>query len=106
LFGGPLNFIAIFLSFGRLLTIRKKCVSLESEETEANIYSIKCRTAGEAGGCSGLEGRRSHKAEGAIGRKSGWAHIYWEAFRTLIRAESVQISRTGKDLTIRRATDV
>jgi hypothetical protein len=34
--------------------------------------SIECRTGGEAGGCSGLEGRRSHKAEGAIERKSDW----------------------------------
>jgi hypothetical protein len=40
--------------------------------TEANMYSIECRNGGEAGGCSGFEGQRSHKAERAIGRKSGW----------------------------------
>jgi hypothetical protein len=44
--------------------------------TEANIYLIECRTGGEAGGCSGLEGQRTHMAEGTIGRKDGgWRFI-------------------------------
>jgi hypothetical protein len=38
---------------------------------EANIYSIAFRTGGESGSCSGLEGGRSRKAAGLIGRKSG-----------------------------------
>jgi hypothetical protein len=42
---------------------------------EANIYSIECRTGGEAGGCSGLKRRRSQKAEGVIERKSDWCNF-------------------------------
>jgi hypothetical protein len=53
--------------------------------TEGNIHLIEWRPGGEAGGSSGLEGRRSHKAEGAIGRMSGSCHIYSEAFRKLRR---------------------
>jgi hypothetical protein len=49
--------------------------------TESNICSNECKI-GEADGCSGLEGRRSHMAEGAIGRKSGSCHICHEALRT------------------------
>jgi hypothetical protein len=41
------------------------------DAAEANIYSIECGAEGEAGICSGLEGRRSHKAERLIVNKSG-----------------------------------
>jgi hypothetical protein len=43
--------------------------------TEASMYSIECKSGGEAGGRSRLERRRSEKAEGAIGKKSAWFHI-------------------------------
>jgi hypothetical protein len=49
--------------------------------TESSICSNECRI-GQADGCSDLEGRRSHIAEAAIGRKSGPRHICHEAFRT------------------------
>jgi hypothetical protein len=39
----------------------------KDHRTDANIYSIECRTGGEAGGCSGVSGMRSQKAEGALG---------------------------------------
>jgi hypothetical protein len=71
--------------------------------TEANIYSIECRTGREAGDCSGLEERRSHKAEVAIGRKSNSCHICWEAFGTLRIRKTFQISRRWKGLAVRRA---
>jgi hypothetical protein len=70
---------------------------------EANISSIECRTGAAAGRCSGSEGRRSHKGEGTIGRKSGSYHIDGEAFRTVRRKKSVQISKKGKGLAVRRA---
>jgi hypothetical protein len=41
--------------------------------TERNTYSVECSTGGEAGDCRALDGRRSGKAERAIGRKSGEA---------------------------------
>jgi hypothetical protein len=37
MFGGPLNFIAIFLSFGRLLTIRKNA-SVSSQKRTRQTY--------------------------------------------------------------------
>jgi hypothetical protein len=40
--------------------------------TEADIYSIKCRIGGEAGGYSGVSGGRRHAAEAAIRKKNGW----------------------------------
>jgi hypothetical protein len=43
------------------------------QQREANVYSIECRTAGDAGSCRGLEVRRSHNAEGLIWGKSGWS---------------------------------
>jgi hypothetical protein len=61
--------------------------------TEANVYSIECRIGGEAHGYSGLEGRRSEKAQRVTGRGSGSGQIYWEIFRQLRRKKSVEISR-------------
>jgi hypothetical protein len=43
--------------------------------TEANARSAEGRTRGEAGGYSGVLGRKSQKAEGAIRRKSGWSRL-------------------------------
>jgi hypothetical protein len=63
---------------------------------DGNIYSIECETGDESLGCSGLKGRRSHKPEGLIRRKSSWSHNYWEDFRELRRHKSVQMSRRGK----------
>jgi hypothetical protein len=54
---------------------------------KAHIYSIKCRTGDESGGCSRLEGRRSYKAEGLIGRKSGWVHIQFSVIQRIENAD-------------------
>jgi hypothetical protein len=37
--------------------------------TEANIYSIECRTGDESSAYGGLERQRNHKAKGLIGSK-------------------------------------
>jgi hypothetical protein len=47
----------------------------KSQRTEANIYSIECRSGGEADGCSCLEVLRSNKAERLIERKNGWSRF-------------------------------
>jgi hypothetical protein len=54
---------------------------------DANIYSIECRTGDEAGGCSGLERRGSHKAEGLIVSKSGWVHIEFGDVQTINKGD-------------------
>jgi hypothetical protein len=42
----------------------------KQHRTQVNIYSMDCRTGGEAGGFSGLDGRRGQNAEG---RKNDWS---------------------------------
>jgi hypothetical protein len=41
----------------------------------ANMYSIERRAGDEAGGCSGLERRRSHNAKGSIVSKNDLAFL-------------------------------
>jgi hypothetical protein len=103
---------------------RKKGQSIPNgskyHRTESNIDLMERRTGGEAGRCSGLGGRTTHKAEGAIDSKSGWFHIYLGVFQKTgyvdiekgeqsggsrsgrrIRGEALAIERTemtGEDL--------
>jgi hypothetical protein len=74
--------------------------------TETNIYSMECRTRGKSGGCSGLDGLRSHKAEGGIERENVWFDMYWETFRTLRMKKIYQIWRRGNGVGVRRARHV
>jgi hypothetical protein len=56
-------------------------------QSDANIYSIECRTRGKSGDRSGLEGRRSHKAECLIGGKSDWVHVQFAVTQKIQRED-------------------
>jgi hypothetical protein len=70
---------------------------------DASTYLIERRTGEKSSGSSGWERRRSHKAEGLFVNKSVSCDIFWEAFRKFRTKKSVQISRRGKGLVVRRA---
>jgi hypothetical protein len=42
-----------------------------------------------------LKGQRSHKAEGAVRRKSGWLHIYWGLHNIEKQEEFSDIEKTA-----------
>jgi hypothetical protein len=50
-------------------------------QSDANIYSIECRTGDESGGCSGLERDKSHKAEGSMGSKNNLVSLISECYQ-------------------------
>jgi hypothetical protein len=51
--------------------------------SDAYIYSIKCGTGDESGGCKGLERGRSHKAEESIGSKNGLVSLISECYQKI-----------------------
>jgi hypothetical protein len=51
--------------------------------TEANVYSIESRMGDESGDRSGLDGRRSHKAERLIGSERGLVSLILESFQKI-----------------------
>jgi hypothetical protein len=63
--------------------------------TKANLYSIECRTGGEASGCSLVSGPRSEKAEMAIRRKKAWSRFIVSISEKVGRRRDVRYPEKG-----------
>jgi hypothetical protein len=59
----------------------------EDHRRYANMYSIERRTGEESGGCSDLERRRSHKAEGSIVSENHLVSLISECYQTIENEE-------------------